>query len=323
MVVRPAKKISVVVPCFNEELVVEAFYVRMAAACEATVGDSYEIIFVNDGSSDNTMAVIEELAQKSQNVVGLDLFRNHGHQLAVTAGLQFAEGERILLIDADLQDPPELLGAFVKKMDEGYDVVYGQRINRTGETLFKRVTAALFYRGLTRIADTPIPLDSGDFRLMTKEVVHLLNEMPENDRFLRGMVAWIGGRQIALQYKRAPREAGKTKYTLAKMMSLALDAITGFSVTPLRIAIYTAFVAMAVALLLAVYVIVSYFIAKTTPGWASLGVILLVFSALQLFSIGILGEYIGRSYMQAKGRPLTIVRRVVRQPVTQPLGGGQ
>jgi dolichol-phosphate mannosyltransferase len=307
-------ELSVVVPCFNEEEVIYDFHFRMSRACCELVGeDGYEIVFVNDGSTDDTPQKLEAIARSDPRVVYVDLFRNHGHQLAVSAGLQYARGARVMLIDADLQDPPELLAAFAGRMDEGYDVVYGRRASRQGETWFKKASAALFYRALAAISSVPIPPDTGDFRLMSRDVVDQLNRMPEQDRFIRGMVAWIGGRQSELLYDRAPRHAGKTKYNLAKMVALAVDATTGFSVAPLRLATIMSFVTIAVAVALAFYVILSYAYLQTAPGWASLGVILLAFSAVQLFCIGILGEYVGRTFMQSKGRPRAIVRRIVRQ----------
>lgn len=305
-------RLSIVVPCYNEAEVIDAFVDRMTRACQKCVGEDFEIILVDDGSSDQTMEHIVELNSADPRIIGLQLFRNHGHQLAASAGLQISRGDRVLLIDADLQDPPELLSAFAAKMDEGYDVVYGRRRNRSGETLFKKLSARLFYRGLARLTDTPIPLDSGDFRLMTREITDFLNDMPERHRFLRGMVSWIGGRQAAYDYDRDPRLAGETKYTLAKMIALALDAVTGFSTFPLRLATYLAFASVFCALLLATYILYSYIFLSVVEGWTSLGVIILILSSAQLLALGMLGEYIGRLYVQQQGRPTMLVRRILR-----------
>lgn len=312
-------KLSIVVPCYNEEEVISEFYTRATRACLATVPDGdYEIIFVNDGSKDSTPQLLRSIAEADPQVAFVDLFRNHGHQLAVSAGLQVASGERVMLIDADLQDPPELLPDFMRKMDEGYDVVYGQRMTRDGETTFKRATAKLFYRLLSRISSVAIPIDTGDFRLMTKNVADTLNDMPETHRFIRGMVAWIVGRQIALPYERAARYAGETKYNFTKMVRFALDAITGFSTAPLRIAMLMSAAAAVVAAALLIYVAVSFFFYRPAPGWTSLGIIMLVFSSVQLFCVGILGEYVGRIFMQSKQRPLIHIRSVTKGKPSEP-----
>ncbi|MBI4921525.1 MAG: glycosyltransferase family 2 protein [Devosia nanyangense] len=306
-------KLSIVAPCYNEEEVISEFYRRLSDSClDAVPSGEFEMIFVNDGSIDSTPQILLDLTRNDERVVFVDLFRNHGHQLAVSAGLMQAQGDRVMLIDADLQDPPELLPDFMRKMNEGFDVVYGQRISREGETTFKRSSAALFYRFMSRLSSPPIPVDTGDFRLLTREVVEQLNRMPESHRFIRGMVAWIGGRQTPLQYERASRFAGETKYTLSKMVRLAFDAITGFSDAPLRLAIMMSVAATVVALSMIVYVIISFFFFEPAPGWTSLGIIMLVFSAVQLFCIGILGEYVGRIFVQAKQRPLTHVRAIIR-----------
>jgi polyisoprenyl-phosphate glycosyltransferase len=304
-------RLSIVVPCYNEADVLPAFNRRMIATCEAVAGGDFEIIYVNDGSTDATMNWIVRFNERDSRIVGIDLFRNHGHQLAASAGLQMARGERTLLIDADLQDPPELLAEFWNEMDQGYDVVYGQRSRRVGESWFKRVSAQLFYRGLASISETAIPLDTGDFRLMNRDVVDILNDMPERHRFLRGMVAWIGGRQKVYVYERDRRAAGKTKYTFLKMVSFAVDAVTGFSTMPLRIATYLAFATVLATALLAAYVLYSYLFLDVVAGWTSLGVIVLAVSAIQMFAIGVLGEYLGRLYVQSQGRPTMLVKRRV------------
>src|SRR5215813_1899613 len=228
---RPA--LSVVAPCFNEQEVLPEFLRRIHAVLDG-IGGSSEIVLVDDGSRDGTWQAMTEAAAKSPRVVGVRLMRNHGHQLALTAGLTVCRGQRILIIDADLQDPPELLADMMKLMDQGADVVYGQRRQRDGDTLFKRLTAAAFYRLIGRMTDVQIPLDAGDFRLINRRVLELLMAMPERHRFIRGMVAWIGGKQVPLLYDRQARAAGASKYPLAKMLRFAADAITAFSVVPLK-----------------------------------------------------------------------------------------
>ena len=229
------KNLSVVVPCYNEEDGIRELHQRVTAACQACVGNAYELVLVNDGSSDASWKLMCELSELDKNVVAVNLSRNHGHQLALSAGLQMCRGERVFIIDADLQDPPELLPKMMERMDDGCDVVFGQRIKSEGETAFKKASAFAFYRLLNRMVDIDIPRDTGDFRLMSRRALDILNSMPEHHRFIRGMVSWIGMRQEALPYERAARFAGETKYPLSKMIRFAIDAITGFSVRPLRL----------------------------------------------------------------------------------------
>ena len=303
--------ISVIAPCHNEQECIDELYRRMRRVLEATKR-SYEMVFVNDGSTDRTAEKLAEIQRRDQNVVIVDLSRNHGHQLALSAGLDVARGERVLLIDADLQDPPELLPELMAAMDAGADVAYARRISRTGESRFKRMTAGLFYRLLRRLSKTEVPLDTGDFRLMSRRVVDLLRQMPEPHRFLRGMVTWVGFRQVAVNYHRDSRFAGKTKYSVTGMMGLALDAITGFASAPLRFMFYlsaTAGVAAACFLAWAVYVLLFL---RVVPQWAIMLFVLLLFVAINLFALGLIGEYVGRSFIQGKGRPLFIIRSVSR-----------
>jgi dolichol-phosphate mannosyltransferase len=239
--------------------------------------------------------------------VVINLSRNHGHQLALTAGLTFARGERILVIDADLQDPPELLPEMMRLMDEGAEVVYGQRRRRQGETRFKTLTAKLFYRLLEYLTDVRVPTDTGDFRLMSRRSLDILNSMPEQSRFVRGMVSWIGLNQVPLLYDREPRFAGQTKYPLLKMVRFALDAVTGFSIVPLRVASILGMVMGATSVVMLSYTLGSWAFGRTVEGWTSLTTIVLTASSVQLLVLGILGEYVGRLYMQSKGRPLFIV----------------
>ena len=230
---------------------------------------SHEIILVDDGSRDGTWALIERLSAGDQHVVGVRLLRNHGHQLAAMAGLALARGDRVLLIDADLQDPPELLASMMSLMDDGADVVYGKRSKREGESRFKLVTASLFYRLLSRLTDVPIPRDTGDFRLMTRKVVDILNAMPERHRFLRGMVSWIGGKQVPLVYERQARFAGASKYPLPKMVRFATDAVTSFSTKPLRLAVWLGVAVSTLAFLLLFYAVYAWATGHVVPGWAS------------------------------------------------------
>ena len=303
--------LSVVVPCYNEEEGVRELHRRVTAVCQACVGDEYELVLINDGSKDATWEIMCKLTEKDKNVVAINLSRNHGHQLALSAGLQLCKGERIFIIDADLQDPPELLPNMMLRMDDGCDVVFGQRIKREGETAFKKASAFAFYRLLSRLVDIDIPRDTGDFRLMSRRSVDILNSMPEHHRFIRGMVSWIGMRQEAMPYERAARFAGETKYPLSKMIRFAIDAITGFSVRPLRLASYLGFCFGIATMFLLAYVIISYILGNTVQGWTSLAIIILALGSVQLFVAGVMGEYLGRLYTESKGRPLFVIQEVV------------
>ena len=303
--------LSVVIPCYNEEAVIPELYRRVTHACRSLVGGRYELVFVNDGSFDKTWAMLQELAHHDDRIVAVDLSRNHGHQLALSAGLSLARGERILVIDADLQDPPELLPEMMRLMDGGADVVYGQRVERDGETWFKRASARVFYRLLLCMSDVGIPPDAGDFRLMRRPVLDALLAMPEQQRFIRGMVAWIGFRQVPLEYRRDRRFAGETKYPLRKMVTFAIDAVTGFSISPLRMCFYAACFFLLFALVTIIYVLISWLYLGAVRGWTSMFLGMLIFAAVQLFSLAIIGEYLGRVYMQTKQRPLFIVREIV------------
>lgn len=308
---RPAPRLSVVVPAFNEQEVIAETHRRLRAACVAVVGGDFEIVYVDDGSRDRTWAMLNDIAAQDANVVAVGLSRNFGHQLALSAGLELCRGERILMIDADLQDPPELLGEMMAKIDAGADIVYGKRTERLGETAFKRGTAAAFYRLLDRLTDVDIPTDTGDFRLVTRQVLEALRQLPESHRFVRGLFAWLGFNQVALPYVRQERFAGETKYPLKRMLRLAIDAITGFSTVPLRAALWLAIVGFVVALGVGAYAIGSWLFFDTVRGWASIVGVTALFASAQLLCLGILGEYIGRMFMQSKGRPLAIVREVV------------
>lgn len=307
-------KLSVIVPCYNEEGNIAQLMGRLVSACEARFPGDYEIVLVNDGSRDATWQHITHFAEASSHVVGVDLSRNHGHQLALSAGLEMCRGELIFILDADLQDPPELLGPMVEKLvGEGHDVVYGQRLSRTGETAFKKVTANLFYRALDRLTDVAIPVDTGDFRLMTRRVLDQLIAMPERFRFIRGMVCWIGYSQAAFPYERDARFAGETHYPLGKMIAFALDAITGFSTLPLRLASHLGILFGICGLGALGWVGGSYLFFGTVAGWTSLAAIILIIGSVQMMMLGVFGEYLGRMYMESKQRPLYMVREVRRQ----------
>ena len=302
--------LSVVAPCFNEAANLPEFHRRVAAVCEGL--GAWELILVNDGSTDTTFDLIQDLVRRDPHVTGINLARNYGHQIALTAGLRYCTGEYILILDADLQDPPELLDEMLRVMDQqSADVVYGQRRARAGETWFKTRTAALFYRLMRRLVDIDLPVDTGDFRLMNQRTVAVLNNMPEQHRFIRGMVAWIGLRQVPLLYDRDPRRAGETHYPLHRMMRLAFDAITGFSVMPLRLASLAGAAVGVIGFLLLGYTLVGWLSGRTTQGWTSLMSLMLILGGAQLLLLGIFGEYLGRLYMEAKRRPLFVVDRVL------------
>lgn len=302
--------LSVVAPCYNEEGTLEAFLDRTIAVCRK-IGRTYEIVLVNDGSRDKTWQKISELAERTPGVVGVNLARNYGHQLAASAGLSLARGDRVVLIDADLQDPPELVVDMMTTMDQGYDVVYAKRRKRASESAFKLATASAFYRVLASMSEVKIPTDVGDFRLMSRRIVDRLNAMPEQDRFIRGMVAWLGGRQTEILYDRDARYAGETGYTLSKMLRLAMAGITSFSTAPLQLAVYLAGAGVVIAAGLMLYVLWGFVSGRTAPGWTSLGLMIAFFSVGQLFCLAIIGSYLGRVFMQVKGRPLYFVDQVV------------
>ena len=304
--------LSIVAPCFNEAETVAEFHRRASASAAAAGAGDYEIVLVDDGSTDATWRLIADLARVDPHVVGVRLRRNYGHQMAVMAGLQAARGARVLLIDADLQDPPELLRDMMGLMDGGAEVVYGRRAARAGETAFKRATAAAFYRILRALSSVDIPADTGDFRLMHRRVVDILLSMPEQHRFTRGLVSWIGGSQVGIDYPRDPRFAGETKYPLSKMVRFAVDALTAFSIKPLRFATWTGFAAAFLAMVLMAYSALRWLRGEVVDGWTSLIMAVAAFSAVQLIVLGILGEYVGRLVLESKHRPLFIVDSVVR-----------
>lgn len=304
-------KLSVVVPCYNEEACLEMLHARISAVAQASVGQDYEIVLINDGSRDASWKVMQRLCEADPRLVAINLSRNHGHQLALTAGLDLCAGEEILIIDADLQDPPELLTDMRAAMkSQSADVVYAVRRKRDGETIFKKITAAFFYRMLDRITDTPIPLDTGDFRLMTRRALDAFLSLPEQARFIRGMVAWVGFKQVPFPYDRHERLAGESKYPLGKMIRFALDAITGFSTAPLRFASHVGLLLTGASALLVLYILVAWLFGRAIPGWTSLMLVVVVLGAVQMFVLGMIGEYLGRLYVESKRRPLYLVADV-------------
>jgi polyisoprenyl-phosphate glycosyltransferase len=309
--------LSIVVPLYNEAENVAPLVERIAGVVERLHTDyDFEIVLVNDGSTDGTAAAIRNAMQRYRHVVLVNLSRNFGHQLAATAGIEIASGDAIVLMDGDLQDPPELIEAFVRKWRQGYDVVYAVRRARPGESRFKLLTARAFYRVIKRLTKIAIPLDTGDFRLMSRRVVEALRRSPERHRFLRGMVSWVGFNQTAIEYDRDVRYAGSTKYPLGKMLRFAMDGITSFSDIPLRFASYFGFTVSAIAFIYALIVIgfklFSLRPPAYTPGWASTIVAVLFLGGVQLMSLGILGEYLGRVYDEVKGRPLYLISDIER-----------
>jgi len=301
------RRLSIVVPCFNEEAVLAETHKRLTSVL-LQLGIEYEIVYVDDGSRDNTRAVLREIHIADTHARVLRLSRNFGHQFAITAGIDNCVGDAVILIDADLQDPPEVIPSLIRKWLEGYHVVYAARQQRAGESSFKRWTAALFYRVMNGVSDTPIPLDTGDFRLMDRTVVESVRAMPERDRFLRGMISWIGFRQTAVLYRRDARFAGESKYPLWKMVRFASDGILSFSIAPLRLAIWVGFSASLIALLVMAWAIYSrLFTNHWVTGWTTLMISVLFVGGVQLICLGIIGEYIGRIYGEAKGRPLYII----------------
>jgi polyisoprenyl-phosphate glycosyltransferase len=297
---------SIIAPIYNEAETLSELYNRVSAVLDST-GEPWELILIDDGSQDGSTNMIRQLAQQDERVRPVIFARNFGHQIAVTAGLDFARGAAIVIIDSDLQDPPEVILELIEKWREGYEVVYAVRAEREGESWFKVQTASLFYRLIYRITDVKIPLDTGDFRLMDRRVVKVLNSMREGHRFLRGMSAWVGFRQVGVPYRRAARYAGETKYPFRKMFKLALNAITGFSYFPLQLATYLGFGAAGLSIIMIPVVIILRSLTDTQlVGQASTLVAVLFLGGVQLISLGILGEYLGRVYDEVRGRPLYI-----------------
>jgi dolichol-phosphate mannosyltransferase len=299
---------SIVAPIYNEIDNISELHRRVKEVMDTT-GEPWELILVDDGSTDGSTEKIRELARRDPNVRPVVFARNFGHQIAITAGWDYARGDAVIIIDADLQDPPEVMLELARKWKEGYEVVYAVRAEREGESWFKTLTASFFYRLIARITDVKIPVDTGDFRLMDRKVVEVLKSMRERHRFPRGMSAWVGFRQIGVEYKRAARFAGETKYPFSKMLKLALNAITSFSYLPLQIATYFGFVSAGIAII-GIPVVIALRVSGSPQltGQATTLIAVLFLGGVQLISLGILGEYVGRLYDEAKGRPLYIVR---------------
>ncbi len=299
---------SIIAPIFNESQTLPELYRRVIEVMDST-GDTWELVLVDDGSTDGSSDIIRSLAKKDPRVRPVIFARNFGHQLAVTAGLDYARGRAVTIIDADLQDPPEVILEMIQKWREGYEVVYAIRSEREGESWFKLFTAKLFYRIIYRITDVNIPLDTGDFRLLDRKVVDVMKTMRERHRFLRGMSVWVGFKQIGVPYKRAARYAGETKYPLKKMIRFASDAVTGFSYFPLQVATYIGFISAGLSIIAIPVVAIERLITgRVLFGQATTLIAVLFLGGVQLISLGILGEYIGRIYDEARGRPLYIVR---------------
>jgi polyisoprenyl-phosphate glycosyltransferase len=303
--------ISIVVPMYFEEEVAGECYNRLRTVMENNI-INYEFIFVNDGSTDGTAEILKGIAECDHRAKIVNFARNFGHQTAVTAGIDFAKGDAIVIIDADLQDPPEIIPKLLDKWREGYEVVYAKRKNRSGETFFKLLTAKYFYRFLNYMSDIEIPKDTGDFRIIDRKVADVFKNMTERNRFVRGMFSWVGFRQTYIEYERDERFAGETKYPLKKMIKFASDGIIAFSTKPLRFVMTLGFISVLISLFVLFYtIIVKLFGKEVQAGWASIMVAITFFSGIQLLSIGIVGQYIARIYDESKNRPIYIVRETV------------
>jgi polyisoprenyl-phosphate glycosyltransferase len=305
-----SQSLSVVVPVYDEINVIDAFYARIDEVIKSLELPAYELIFVDDGSTDGSYTKLAALANANEKVRVIKLSRNFGHQIAITAGIDLANGDAVVVIDADLQDPPEVIKAFFHKWQQGYDVVYGIREHRDGEGPMKLLTAKLFYRILKAVAKIDIPVDVGDFRLMSRRAIAALRQLTESDRFVRGLVSWLGFKQIGVPYVRDKRYAGETKYPYRKMLKFALDGITSFSTLPLKLATWLGYAASLFAFLYACSVFIQKALGYTIQGWATIMVSVLFLGGIQLICLGIIGEYIGRIFNQVKRRPLYIIEEI-------------
>ncbi len=307
------KKISLVVPMYNEEVLVQECYQRVSKILKGIENYSYEIIYINDGSTDKTIELLQNIAYEDKNVKIISFSRNFGHQCAVTAGLKHVTGDAIVIIDADLQDPPELIPDMLKLWEEGNEVIYGKRKTRYGESKFKLLTAKMFYNTLNLLSDVEIPKDTGDFRLVDRKVVDVVNALPEHNKFLRGLFSWVGFKQKAFEYKRNERIAGKTKYPLSKMFKLGIDGIIGFSTKPLKLVGGLGSLSVAVSFIILIYSILSYIFKwnNLTPGWTSLMITITFLGGVILISLWMIGEYIGRIYDESKDRPQYIIDKKI------------
>lgn len=302
--------VSIVVPCYNEEAVLSELHARLVSVLEQVEDLSFEIVYTDDGSTDRTPDILREFQLEDDRVRVVSLSRNFGHQIAVTAGLEHASGDAVVIIDADLQDPPEVIPEMIARWRDGYHVVYGLRAKRPGETTFKLWTAKAFYRLINRLSEIEIPLDVGDFRLLDRKVLDVLLAMPERDRFLRGMVSWIGFNQVAVIYDRAARRAGESKYPLMKMLRFAVDSVISFSFVPLRLAIWVGFASIVASFVGIIYALaIRLYTTDWVRGWASIFTAVLFLGGVQLITLGIVGEYVGRIYAEVKLRPLYVVSK--------------
>ena len=307
------KKVSVVIPMYYEEEVAQECYNRVSKVLNSLHDYEYEIVFINDGSKDKTLEILEKIAENDKNVKVISFARNFGHQCAVTAGLKYVSGDAIVIIDADLQDPPELIPEMLKLWEYGNEVIYGKRKTREGESKFKLLTAKMFYQTLNALSDVEIPKDTGDFRLVDKKVVDVINSLPEHNKFLRGLFSWVGFKQIPFEYERKERFAGKTKYPLKKMLKLASDGIISFSTKPLKIVGGLGIFSVAISLIILIYAIFSFIfnLNNLTSGWTSLMVTMTFLSGIILISLWMIGEYIARIYDEVKGRPQYIIDKTI------------
>ena len=307
------KKISLVIPMYYEEQVANECYKRVKENLDKLQNYDYEIIFVNDGSKDKTLSILEEIASNDKNVKIISFSRNFGHQAAVTAGLKYVTGDAIVIMDADLQDPPELIPDMLKLWEDGNEVIYGKRKTREGESAFKLFTAKMFYKTLNSLSDVEIPKDTGDFRLVDRKVVDTINSLPEHNKFLRGLFSWVGYKQCAYEYERKERFAGETKYPLKKMLKLASDGIISFSTKPLKLVGALGIISIIISVILLIYALVSYAckLNNLSAGWTSIMVAITFFSGIQLLSIWIISEYVGRIYDETKQRPQYIIDKEI------------
>lgn len=307
------KKISIVIPAYNEEEVLPQLYERLNNSTQDLTKYEFEMIFINDGSKDNTFSMLEELANYDKRVKVLSFSRNFGHQAAVTAGIKYVSGDAIVIIDADLQDPPELIPEMLELWENGNEVIYGKRKSRKGESVFKVFTAKMFYKTLNSLSDVEIPKDTGDFRLVDRKVIDVINELPEHNKFLRGLFSWVGFKQYAYEYERQERMAGKTKYPFKKMMKLASDGIISFSTKPLKIVGGIGIITIILSIGILIYSLISYVfnLNELAPGWTSIMVAITLFSGVQMLSMWVMSEYIARIYDETRNRPQYIIEKKI------------
>jgi len=305
--------ITIIAPFYNEELVVAEFYRRMTEVVRSLKKINFELIVINDGSTDNTLSVLKDISHKDNRVKIINFSKNFGHQAAILAGIRNASGDAAVIIDGDLQDPPELIPKMLEKWEKGSDVVYAKRLKRKGETFFKTFTAFMYYRLINFLSDTKIPKDVGDFRLIDRKVVNALHEINESNLFIRGIISWVGFKQSSVEYERDKRFAGKTKYPFFKMMNFAIDGITSFSIKPLRFSLKIGLFSIAIGIGLIIFAVVNKYVHPeiVIRGWPSLLITIIFFGGVQLFTIGLLGEYIGKIYKETKKRPVYVIKEKI------------